>query len=160
LDSSSQSSPILFLPDPRIATGGGTGFTNAMAFTPDGKSVAYIVRDQGVDNILRNRLTARPDTRSPTSLLNTSPNFNGRRMEKPSPSLVPRTPPMWSCSGKSNDCHPEQVSFAPRKLALSEAEGDLGEPREVACPEQAKRAGWVAACPERAQATEGFFATQ
>jgi eukaryotic-like serine/threonine-protein kinase len=51
LDSSSQSAPILFQPDPRIATGGGTSFTNAMASTPDGKSVAYIVRDQGVDNI-------------------------------------------------------------------------------------------------------------
>jgi Tol biopolymer transport system component len=51
LDSSSPSSPILLQPDPRLATGGGTGFTNAMTFTPDGKSVAYIVRDQGVDNI-------------------------------------------------------------------------------------------------------------
>ena len=51
LDSSSPSSPILFQPDLRIATGGGTGFTNAMTFTPDGKSVAYIVRDKGVDNI-------------------------------------------------------------------------------------------------------------
>jgi serine/threonine protein kinase/Tol biopolymer transport system component len=51
LDSSSQSFPILFQPDPRIAIGGGAGFTNAMAFTPDGKFAAYIVRDQGVDNI-------------------------------------------------------------------------------------------------------------
>jgi eukaryotic-like serine/threonine-protein kinase len=51
LDSSSQSSPVLLNPDPRLATGGGNGFTNAMAFTPDGKSIAYIVRDQGVDNI-------------------------------------------------------------------------------------------------------------
>jgi eukaryotic-like serine/threonine-protein kinase len=50
LDSSSQSSPVLLKPDPRIAAGG-SGFANAMAFTPDGKSVAYIVRDQGVDNI-------------------------------------------------------------------------------------------------------------
>lgn len=51
LDSGSQSKPILFQPDPRIATSGGNGFTNTMNFTPDGKSVAYIVRDQGVDNI-------------------------------------------------------------------------------------------------------------
>jgi eukaryotic-like serine/threonine-protein kinase len=51
LDSSSQSSPILLQPDPRMAAGGGTGFTNAMSFTPDGKSVAYIIRDQGLDNI-------------------------------------------------------------------------------------------------------------
>ena len=51
LDSSSQSSPLLLQPDSRIAGGGGTGFTNAMTFTPDGNSVAYIVRDQGVDNI-------------------------------------------------------------------------------------------------------------
>src|SRR6202167_3640512 len=60
LDSSSQPSPILFQPDPRIATGGGTSFTNAMAFTPDGKSVAYIVRDQGVDNILVQPLDGSP----------------------------------------------------------------------------------------------------
>jgi len=51
LDSSSQTSPLLIQPDPRMATAGGTGFTNAMTFTPDGKSVAYIIRDQGVDNI-------------------------------------------------------------------------------------------------------------
>ena len=51
LDPGSQSSPILRQPDPRIAGGGGNGFTNPMAFTPDGKSIAYIVRDQGVDNI-------------------------------------------------------------------------------------------------------------
>ena len=59
-DSSSQPSPILFQPDPRIATGGGTSFTNAIAFTPDGKSVAYIVRDQGVDNILVQPLDGSP----------------------------------------------------------------------------------------------------
>ncbi len=58
LDSSSQSSPILFQPDPRIATGG--GFTNAMACTPDGKFVAYIVRDQGVDNIFVQPLDGSP----------------------------------------------------------------------------------------------------
>ena len=50
LDSSSQSSPLLLQPDPRMARGA-DGFTNAMSFTADGKSVAYIVRDQGVDNI-------------------------------------------------------------------------------------------------------------
>ena len=60
LDSSSQPSPILFQPDPRIATGGGTSFTNAMAFPPDGKSVAYIVRDQGVDNIFVQPLDGSP----------------------------------------------------------------------------------------------------
>jgi eukaryotic-like serine/threonine-protein kinase len=51
LDASSQSSPTLLQPDPRMAAGGGNGFTNAVSFTPDGKSVAYIVRDQGLDNI-------------------------------------------------------------------------------------------------------------
>ena len=51
LDSSSQSSPLLLQPDPRMAGGAGSGFANAMSFTADGKSVAYIVRDQGVDNI-------------------------------------------------------------------------------------------------------------
>jgi serine/threonine protein kinase len=60
LDSTSQSSPILFQPDSRIATGGGTSFTNAMASTPDGKSVAYIVRDQGVDNIFVQPLDGSP----------------------------------------------------------------------------------------------------
>jgi serine/threonine protein kinase/Tol biopolymer transport system component len=60
LDSSSQSAPIMLQPDPRIATGGGTGFTNVMSFTPDGKSVAYIVRDQGVDNIFVQPLDGTP----------------------------------------------------------------------------------------------------
>jgi eukaryotic-like serine/threonine-protein kinase len=60
LDSSSQSAPTLFQPDPRIATGGGTTFTNAMSSTPDGKSVAYIVRDKGVDNIFVQPLDGSP----------------------------------------------------------------------------------------------------
>jgi len=51
LDSSSQSSSVLLQPDSRLANPGGTGLTNAMTFTPDGKSAAYIIRDQGVDNI-------------------------------------------------------------------------------------------------------------
>ncbi|MGA7381378.1 MAG: hypothetical protein WBX03_11040, partial [Terriglobales bacterium] len=52
LDSSSKSSPRLLDLDPRITGGGGSGtFTNTLSFTPDGKSVAYIVRDQGVDNV-------------------------------------------------------------------------------------------------------------
>lgn len=34
-----------------MAVAGGTGVTNAISFTPDGKSVAYIIRDHGVDNI-------------------------------------------------------------------------------------------------------------
>jgi Tol biopolymer transport system component len=60
LDSSSQSAPVLLQPDPRIATSGGAGFTNAMASTPDGKSVAYIIRDQGVDNIFVQPLDGSP----------------------------------------------------------------------------------------------------
>jgi Tol biopolymer transport system component len=60
LDSGSQSSPLLLQPDPRMAKGGGNGFTNAMNFTPDGKSVAYIVRDQGVDNIFVQPLDGSP----------------------------------------------------------------------------------------------------
>ena len=60
LDSNSQLLPTLLQPDLRIATGGGTGFTNAMNFTPDGKSVAYIVRDQGVDNIFVQPLDGSP----------------------------------------------------------------------------------------------------
>ena len=37
-------------PDPRIAQSG-SYFTNTLVFTLDGKSLAYIIRDQGVDNI-------------------------------------------------------------------------------------------------------------
>lgn len=52
LESSSQSAPRLLAPDPRIGGGAGGGnWTNTMSFTPDGKSVAYIFRDRGVDNI-------------------------------------------------------------------------------------------------------------
>ncbi len=60
LDSSSQSAPIFLQPDPRMAAGGGTGFTDAMTFTPDGKSVAYIIRDKGVDNIFVQPLDGSP----------------------------------------------------------------------------------------------------
>ncbi|MGA9801667.1 MAG: protein kinase [Terriglobales bacterium] len=59
LDANSQSSPRLIQPDPRIAIGGGV-FTNAVSFTPDGKSVAYIIRDQGVDNIFVQPLDGSP----------------------------------------------------------------------------------------------------
>jgi len=58
LDANSQS-PRLIQPDPRLAIGGG-GFTNALTFTPDGKSVAYIIRDQGVDNIFVQPLDGSP----------------------------------------------------------------------------------------------------
>jgi Tol biopolymer transport system component len=51
LDSGSPSAPLTLQPDPRIASSGGNGFTNEVTFTPDGKFVAYIIRDQGVDNI-------------------------------------------------------------------------------------------------------------
>ena len=60
LDAVSQTHPLLLQPDLRLATGGGTGFTNPIAFTPDGKSVAYIVRDQGVDNIFVQSLDGSP----------------------------------------------------------------------------------------------------
>ncbi len=60
LDSGSQSTPIFLQPDPRMAISGGNGFTNSMAFTPDGKAVAYIVRDRGVDNIFVQALDGSP----------------------------------------------------------------------------------------------------
>jgi eukaryotic-like serine/threonine-protein kinase len=60
LDSTSQSTPLLLQPDSRIAAGGGTGFTNELTFIPDGKSVAYIIRDQGVDNIFVQPLDGSP----------------------------------------------------------------------------------------------------
>jgi eukaryotic-like serine/threonine-protein kinase len=46
-----QPSQRLIPSDPRIAEAGGTTFANSMTFMPDGKSVAYIIRDKGVDNI-------------------------------------------------------------------------------------------------------------
>jgi serine/threonine protein kinase len=50
LDSNSPSAPRLIEPDRRIARSS-RGFTNTLAFTPDGKSLAYVIRDQGVDNV-------------------------------------------------------------------------------------------------------------
>jgi serine/threonine protein kinase len=49
LDSNSKTQPRLLDPDPRIA--GGRDFGNTVTFAPDGKSLAYIVSDGGVDNI-------------------------------------------------------------------------------------------------------------
>lgn len=61
LDPASRGSTRLLNVDPRIAGGGGSGiFTNNLAFTADGKSVAYIVRDQGVDNIFVQPLDGSP----------------------------------------------------------------------------------------------------
>ena len=60
LDSISPGPPLLLQPDPRMARGGGTGFANPRTVTPDGKSVAYIVRDQGVDNIFVQSLDGSP----------------------------------------------------------------------------------------------------
>ena len=51
LDADAPSPAVLLQPDPRIAPPSGTGFANSMTFTPDGKAVAYIIRDKGVDNI-------------------------------------------------------------------------------------------------------------
>ncbi len=51
-DAKGPSSPRLIQPDPRITGGiGGNAFANDLTFAPDGKSVAYIIRDKGVDNI-------------------------------------------------------------------------------------------------------------
>ena len=60
LDSASPSPPRFLQPDPRIAAGVSTGSTNPLTFTPDGKSVAYVVRDQGVDNIFVQSLDGSP----------------------------------------------------------------------------------------------------
>ena len=52
LDSPSQSTPRLIAPDPRMAGGPSSdNFNNNLCFAPDGKSVAYIIRDKGVDNV-------------------------------------------------------------------------------------------------------------
>ncbi len=61
LDSGSPSTPRVIDPDPRIAGGAGGGaFTNTLSFTPDGKSLAYIIRDQGVENIFVQPLDGAP----------------------------------------------------------------------------------------------------
>ncbi|MGO9518755.1 MAG: protein kinase domain-containing protein [Candidatus Korobacteraceae bacterium] len=59
LEPNSPSSPRMIQPDPRLAVAAGV-FTNAVAFTPDAKSIAYIVRDQGVDNIFVQPLDGSP----------------------------------------------------------------------------------------------------
>ena len=48
-------------PDPRIVNGSGSGvFVNDLNFTLDGKAVAYIIRDKGVDNIFVQPLDGTP----------------------------------------------------------------------------------------------------
>jgi eukaryotic-like serine/threonine-protein kinase len=52
LDSTSRTPPRLVDPDPRIGGGVGAGiFANFVGFSPDGKFIAYVIRDKGVDNI-------------------------------------------------------------------------------------------------------------
>jgi Tol biopolymer transport system component len=61
LDSHSPPSPRVFAPDSRISIGAGNGqFVNNLVFTPDGKAVAYIIRDKGVDNIFAQPLDGSP----------------------------------------------------------------------------------------------------
>ena len=61
LDSTSQSSPHVFAPDSRLSQGAGNGaFVNDLSFTPDGKAVAYIIRDKGVDNVFVQPLDGSP----------------------------------------------------------------------------------------------------
>ncbi|HKW25545.1 MAG TPA: protein kinase [Terriglobales bacterium] len=61
LDSNSPSSPHVFAPDSRISTGAANGvFLNNVSFTPDGKAVAYIIRDNGVDNVFEQPLDGSP----------------------------------------------------------------------------------------------------
>ena len=61
LDAKAPSSPHLIQPDARITGGmGSTNFTNDLSFTPDGKSLAYIIRDLGVDNIFVQPLNGSP----------------------------------------------------------------------------------------------------
>jgi serine/threonine protein kinase/Tol biopolymer transport system component len=61
LDSSSQPIPRLIAPDPRMAGGPSSfNFNNNLSFAPDGKSVAYIIRDKGVDNVFVQPLDGSP----------------------------------------------------------------------------------------------------
>jgi len=51
----------LIVPDPRMAGGPSSlNFNNNLSFAPDGKSVAYIIRDKGVDNIFEQPLDGSP----------------------------------------------------------------------------------------------------
>jgi Tol biopolymer transport system component len=45
----SPSTPRLFSPDPRMGTG--ADLVNSLSFTPDGKSLTYVIHEKGVDNI-------------------------------------------------------------------------------------------------------------
>jgi serine/threonine protein kinase len=45
----SPSTPRLFAPDPRMGTG--ADFVNSLTFTPDGKSLMYVIHEKGVSNI-------------------------------------------------------------------------------------------------------------
>jgi eukaryotic-like serine/threonine-protein kinase len=58
LDAASPTAPVLIQPDSRMTVTG--NFTNSIALTADGKSVGYIVRDQGVDNIFVQPLDGSP----------------------------------------------------------------------------------------------------
>ena len=61
LESPSPSGPRLIAPDPRMAGGpSSNNFSNNLSFTPDGKSIAYIIRDKGVDNIFLHPLDGTP----------------------------------------------------------------------------------------------------
>ncbi len=61
LESPSASGPRLIVPDPRMAGGpSSNNFSNNLSFTPDGKSIAYIIRDKGVDNIFLHPLDGTP----------------------------------------------------------------------------------------------------
>ncbi len=61
LDSPSPSGPRLIAPDPRMAGGpSSNNFSNNLSFAPDGKSVAYIIRDKGVDNVFVQPLDGAP----------------------------------------------------------------------------------------------------
>ena len=49
---SKASSPQMLNSDPRIGGGLASGnFVNTVSFAPDGKSIAYVIRDRGVDNV-------------------------------------------------------------------------------------------------------------
>jgi serine/threonine protein kinase/Tol biopolymer transport system component len=61
LDSPAQSTPRLISPDPRIAGGPSSyNYNNNLSFAPDGKSIAYIIRERGVDNIFVQPLDGSP----------------------------------------------------------------------------------------------------
>jgi hypothetical protein len=96
--------------DSRVGT---AGAGNSIQFTPDGKAVAYVIEEQGVDNIWINRSMDRRGVRSRILLPSRSQRFTGRRTVSPSrcfAGTLPMTP--YSCASPG-------LSSATRRMSVA-----------------------------------------